>query len=402
MTSPPDKLDVKYGIDEIKAHKANKRVLIVAGEASGDQYGAELIREVGALSPDTLFFGVGGRKMRQAGLLALVRSEEVTVVGLIEVLKHLRTIKGALDLLKGSMRALRPDLIVLIDFPDFNFRVADAAVKLGKDGEKIPIFYYISPQVWAWRRGRVKTIARFVDKMVVIFPFEVDIYREAGVDAEFLGHPLMDVVAGVEGSLKGSGDAEAKGGRPNVALLPGSRRSEIEKHLAHLLGASEIIKREYPNASFTIPLAPTLEIEDVSPYIEDSQLNVSVVKDSFHGVVRGADIAIVSSGTATIETALMGTPMVVVYRLNYLTYLIARLLVRVDYIAMVNLVAKKQVVPELIQSDVNAENIARHALAILSDDTVIKRMREDLSEVRRRIGKPGASARVAERVVSFL
>ncbi|MBN1574371.1 MAG: lipid-A-disaccharide synthase [Deltaproteobacteria bacterium] len=402
MTSPPDKLDGKYGIDEIKAHVAKKRVLIVAGEASGDQYGAELMREVAALSPDTLFFGVGGSKMRDAGLLALVRSEEITVVGLVEVVKHLKTIKGALDLLKESMRALKPDLIVLIDFPDFNFRVADAAVKLGKDGGKMPIFYYISPQVWAWRRGRVKTIARFADKMVVIFPFEVNIYREAGVDVEFLGHPLMDVVAGVERRLKGGGDAKVGGGKPNVALLPGSRRSEIERHLSHLLGASEIIKRKYPDASFTIPLAPTLEMEDVAPYLEDTSLNVAVVKDSFHRVVRGADIAIVSSGTATIETALMGTPMVVVYRLNYLTYMIARLLVRVDYIAMVNLVAKKRVVPELIQSDVNAENIARHVISILSDDAVMKRMREDLSEVRRRIGKPGASARVAERIMNFL
>lgn len=401
MTSQPDKRDRKYTIDEIKVCAVEKRVLIVAGEASGDQYGAELLREVKALSPDTLFFGVGGSKMREAGLLALVKSEEITVVGLVEVLKHLKTIKGALDLLKESMRELSPDLIILIDFPDFNFRVADAAVKIKRGGGKTPIFYYISPQVWAWRRGRVKTIAKFVDKMVVIFPFEVDIYKEAGVDAEFLGHPLMDVVARVEGKLN-RGETANKGGKPSVALLPGSRRSEIERHLAHLLGASEIIKREYPDASFTIPLAPTLEMEDVAHYLEDTPLDVAVVKDSFHSVVRGADIAIVSSGTATIETALMGTPMVVVYRLNQLTYMIARLLVKVDYIAMVNLVAKKRVVPELIQSDVNAENIARHALAILSDDAVMKEMKEDLSEVRRRIGEPGASARVAERVASFL
>lgn len=404
MTSPPDKHDKKYSIDEICAHEAKRRVLIVAGEASGDQYGGELIREVKALSPDTIFFGVGGKKMREAGLLSLVKSEEITVVGLIEVLKHIKTIKGALDLLKESMRILRPDLILLIDFPDFNFRVANAAVNLkrGADGGKIPIFYYISPQVWAWRRGRVKTIARLVDKMVVIFPFEVDIYKKAGVDVEFLGHPLMDVVAGVEGALKKDSSSKAGEGRPNVALLPGSRKSEIERHLVHLLGAAEIIKKEYPNASFILPLAPTLEIEDISSYIENSSLDVAVVKDSFHKVVSGADIAIVSSGTATIETALMGTPMVVVYRLNYLTYLIARLLIKVDYIAMVNLVAKRPVVPELIQSEVNAENIARHALAILSDDTVMSRIKDDLSEVRRRIGKSGASARVAERVVSFL
>lgn len=404
MTSPPDRDDRKYSIEEIVARGAKRKILIVAGEASGDQYGAELIREVGALSPDTLFFGVGGKKMRQAGLLPLVRSEEVTVVGLVEVLKHIGTIKGALDLLKESMRALSPDLIILIDFPDFNFRVAEAAVKLKRsgDGGKTPIFYYISPQVWAWRRGRVKTIARLVDKMVVIFPFEVDIYREAGVDVEFLGHPLMDVVAGVEGKAKRGGKVKAGGGRPKVALLPGSRRSEIERHLEHLLGAAEIIKEEYPDASFTIPLAPTLTMDDVSPYLDDSTLDVDVVEDSFHRVVGDADIAIVSSGTATIETALMGTPMVVVYRLNSLTYLIARLLIRVDYIAMVNLVAEKRLVPELIQHEVNAENIARHVISILKDDAAMGEMKDGLAEVKRRIGKPGASARVAERVVGFL
>ncbi len=398
-TSRPKKIETNISFEEIEALSAKKKVLIVAGEASGDQYGAELIKEVRALSPDTVFFGVGGKKMRDAGLYALVNSEVVTVVGLVEVLKHIKPIKNALDSLKESMKVLRPDLVILIDFPDFNFRVAKAAVNL--KGSKIPIFYYISPQVWAWRRGRIKTIAGFVDKMVVIFPFEENIYKQAGVDVEFLGHPLMDLISDVDGASVEK-VAKDEGGGPSVALLPGSRKSEIERHLPHLLGAGEIIKEKYPNATFTIPLALTLDTEDITPWIEESSIKVEIVKDAFHRVVREADIAIVTSGTATIETALMGTPMVVVYRLNSLTYLIARMLIRVDYIAMVNLVAGKKIVPELIQSEVNAENIARHALSILSDNVAIKKMKDDLSEVKRRIGKPGASARVAERVVSFL
>ncbi len=398
-TSRPKKFDTNIGVAEIDALSAKKKVLIVAGEASGDQYGAELIKEVRALSPDTIFFGVGGKKMRDAGLYALVNSEVVTVVGLVEVLKHIKPIKNALDSLKESMKILRPDLIILIDFPDFNFRVAKAAINL--KGSKIPILYYISPQVWAWRRGRIKTIAGFVDKMVVIFPFEEDIYKEAGVDVEFLGHPLMDLISDVDGASVEK-VVKDEGGGPFVALLPGSRKSEIERHLPHLLGAGEIIKKKYPNATFTIPLALTLDTEDITPWLEDSSIQVDIVKDAFHRVVREADIAIVTSGTATIETALMGTPMVVVYRLNSLTYLIARMLIRVDYIAMVNLVAGNKVVPELIQSEVNAENIANHALSILSDDAAIKKMKDDLSEVKRRIGKPGASARVAKSVVSFL
>jgi lipid-A-disaccharide synthase len=371
---------------------APKRVLIVAGEASGDLYGGELIREVKKLSSDVVFYGVGGKKMREAGLVCAVRTEDLTVVGLFEVIKHIGPIKRALSLLKDTMSEIKPDLVVLIDFPDFNFRVAKSAKKAG-----IPVFYYISPQVWAWRRGRVRTMAKLIDKMIVIFPFEVEIFKEAGIDVEFLGHPLMDVISAVEGNLV---KEEKKGIK--VALLPGSRIGEIKRHMAPLLGAGEIIKERYPNASFVVPVAPTLALEEISSYLDGSKISVGVMEDSFQQVVKSADIALVSSGTATIETALLGTPMVVIYRLNPLTYILARLLIRVDYIAMVNLVAGRLVVPELIQWDVTAENVAGCALEILESKELIKKMREDLLEVRGKIGNPGASKRVAERVMQFL
>ncbi len=378
--------------DIAKVKGAPKKVLIVAGEASGDLYGGELIREVKKLSSDVVFYGVGGKRMREAGLVCAVRTEDLTVVGLFEVIKHIGPIKRALSFLKGTMGEIKPDLVVLIDFPDFNFRVAKSAKKAG-----IPVFYYISPQVWAWRRGRVVTMAELVDKMIVIFPFEVEIFKEAGVDVEFLGHPLMDVISAVEGHLV---KEEKKGVR--VALLPGSRIGEINRHMPPLLGAAEIIKEKYPDASFVMPVAPTLLPEEISSYLEDSKISVEVVTDSFQQVVKGADIALVSSGTATIETALLGTPMVVIYRLNPLTYLLARLLIRVDYIAMVNLVAGRLVVPELIQGDVTAEKVAGYALEILGDKKMAKNMREGLLEVRGKIGKSGASKRVAERVMQFL
>lgn len=378
--------------DITKVKGAPKRVLIVAGEASGDLYGGELIREVKNLSSDVVFYGVGGKKMREAGLACAVRTEELTVVGLVEVIRHIGPIKRALSFLKDTMSDIRPDLVVLIDFPDFNFRVAKSAKKAG-----IPVFYYISPQVWAWRRGRVRTMAKLIDKMIVIFPFEMEIFKEADVDVEFLGHPLMDVISAVEGDLV---TAKAKGLR--VALLPGSRIGEIKRHMAPLLGAGEIIKEKYPNASFVVPVAPTLALEEISSYLDGSKISVDIKEDSFQQVVKGADIALVSSGTATIETALLGTPMVVIYRLNPLTYLLARLLIRVDYIAMVNLVAGRLVVPELIQGDVTAEKVAGRALEILGSKKMMKKMREDLLEVRGKIGKPGASKRVAERVMQFL
>ncbi len=369
-----------------------KRVLIVAGEASGDLYGGQLIREVAGIAPRVSFLGIGGASMRDAGLDALVRSEDISVVGLVEVIRHLGVIKRALKRVTESIRATRPDLVLLIDFPDFNFRVARAARKAN-----VPVFYYISPQVWAWRRGRVKTLAGLVDKMIVIFPFEVDIYREAGVDVEFLGHPLVDVVRQYR-----KRPVQAKRRHPVVALLPGSRRGEIERHMPVMLEAARIIAGQIPDASFTIPLAPTLQREDIGRYLEDFPIPVTVREGAFHEVVAGADAAVVSSGTATVETALMGTPMVVIYRLNALTFALARLLVRVPYIAMVNLISGRLVVPELIQNEASGEAIARELLVILKDDAKRGRMKKELGEVAARIGEPGASRRVARRVVEFL
>jgi lipid-A-disaccharide synthase len=371
---------------------AAKRVLIVAGEASGDLYGGQLIREVTHLAPLTSFFGVGGISMRKAGLSVLCRSEDITVVGLFEVIAHLGVIRRALKSVTESIRTARPDLVVLIDFPDFNFRVARAAVRSG-----VPVFYYISPQVWAWRRGRVKTLARLVDKMIVIFPFEVDIYRKAGVDVEFLGHPLVDEV-----SEKLKGLTIGKKTAPVIALLPGSRKGEVERHMPVMREAARIISENVPNASFTVPLAPTLVREDIERYLAGSPIPIQVREGAFHEVVKGADVAVVSSGTATVETALLGTPMVVIYRLNPLTFFLARMLIKVPYIAMVNLISGRLVVPELIQDQASPEGIAREALAILNDGAKRRRMKEDLREVGRVVGRPGASRRVAGRVVEFL
>ncbi len=371
---------------------AAKRVLIVAGEASGDLYGGQLIREVTGLAPGTSFSGIGGASMRRAGLSALCRSEDISVVGLFEVIRHLGVIRRALKAVTESIRTARPDLVVLIDFPDFNFRVARAAHRAG-----VPVFYYISPQVWAWRRGRVKTLARLVDKMIVIFPFEVDIYRKAGVDVEFLGHPLVDEVTRKLRTLTTTTRRS-----PVVALLPGSRRGEIERHMPVMCRAARIIADAVPRVSFTLPLAPTLVREDIDTYLADCPVPISVYEGAFHKVVKGADVAVVSSGTATVETALVGTPMVVIYRLNTLTFMLARLLIRVPYIAIVNLVSGRRVVPELIQHEASADAISREVLVILNDGAKRRKMIADLRGVARIIGRPGASRRVAARVVEFL
>jgi len=378
--------------DKERILRAEKRVLIISGEASGDTYGAELIRHVISMKPKTEFFGIGGQKMRDAGLTALFHAEEVSVVGFIEILKQLRPILKALSLLKRSVRDLNPDLVILIDFPDFNFRIARAAKKAG-----VPVFYYVSPQVWAWRRGRVKTIVKNVDRMIVIFPFEVDFYREAGVSVEFYGHPIMDVIG------EGYGDARTfDPARPMIALLPGSRHGEVERHMDVLLEAGCLIMEKIPGARFCVPLAPGLSEDVISPYLERSVLSVEVIHGDFHRVVGTSDVAIACSGTATLETALLGTPMVVYYRLNPMTYLLGRMLIQVDYISMVNLISRESVVPELIQDDANPENIAREALRLLTDDAARGEMIEKLKAVKRAVGLPGASRRVAMRVTDFL
>lgn len=372
--------------------RAEKRVLIVSGEASGDTYGAELIRHVKNMKPKTEFFGIGGKKMRDAGLTALFHAEDISVVGFVEILKQLGPILKALSLLKRSVRELKPDLVILIDFPDFNFRIARAAKKAG-----VPVFYYVSPQVWAWRRGRVKTIVKNVDRMIVIFPFEVDFYREAGVSVEFYGHPIMDVIG------EGYGDErEYDPENPLIALLPGSRHGEVERHMDVLLEAGRLIRDKVPGARFCIPLAPTLTENVIAPYLERSALSVEVIHDDFHRVVGTSDVAIACSGTATLETALLGTPMVVYYRLNPMTYFLGRMLIQVDYISMVNLIARESVVPELIQDDANPENIARETIKLLTDDTARDEMIEKLQNVKETVGLPGASRRVALRVADFL
>ncbi|MBN1880899.1 MAG: lipid-A-disaccharide synthase [Deltaproteobacteria bacterium] len=378
--------------DTARILQAEKRVLIVSGEASGDTYGAELIKHIKSMKPGTEFFGVGGQKMRDAGLVALSRAEDVSVVGFVEIFKQLRPILKALSSLKRSVRELTPDLVILIDFPDFNFRIARAAKRAG-----VPVFYYVSPQVWAWRRGRVKTIKKNVDRMIVIFPFEVDFYREAGVSVEFYGHPIMDVIG------EGNGDDRLfDRKRPQVALLPGSRHGEVERHMDVLLRAGRLIMEEIPGAKFRIPLAPTLTEDLISPYLERTPLPVEIVHGDFHRVVGASDVAIACSGTATLETALLGTPMVVYYRLNPMTYFLGRMLIQVDYISIINLIARESVVPELIQDDANPENIARETLRLLTDDAARGGMIEKLKDVKKAVGLPGASRRIAARVADFL
>jgi lipid-A-disaccharide synthase len=368
-------------------------LLVVAGEASGDLHGARLLSELKRLVPGIRAFGLGGDEMRAAGLEAVAHSSEISVVGITEVLKILPRARQIFASLLREADRRRPRLAVLIDFPDFNLRLAGELKARG-----IVVVYYISPQVWAWRRRRVKEIARVVDRMLVLFPFEVDFYRGHGVEVVHVGHPLVDEVP----ALPGVWDrGEPEGGPYRVALLPGSRASEVEALLPTMLESVRRLAAELPVAVRLIK-APTIPRDLVKEAVEFAGIPVEVVSEDRFAAIADSHLALCASGTATLEVGLLGTPMVVVYRLGSWTYLLAKMLVRLPYVSLVNLVLGRKVVPELIQGGANPQGIAAEAGEILTDPAVRERMRTGLTELRARLGEGGASGRAAQEVAALL
>jgi lipid-A-disaccharide synthase len=366
-----------------------KRVFLAAGEASGDLQAAILVRALRARRGDLEFWGVGGERMESEGVRLILRSEELAVVGLAEVLERLPRIFEALTRVAGALGELHPDLFVPVDFPDFNFRLLPRAFRLG-----IPTVYYISPQLWAWRPGRVRVLRRFVRRVVVIFPFEEEFYRAHRVPVTWVGHPLVDLLLpaappGVERTRLGL--AATLG--PAVALLPGSRHSEVRRIAPLLRGTAEAVDRARAAAGE----APVTWIAGLAPGLAPAELDLPGVRHWLSGTdaLRAADFGIVASGTVTLEALLLERPVIVTYRLNPLTYALARHAVRVEHIAMANLVAGHRVVPELVQDEARPETLAGAALAWLRDPTARPAAVEGLRKARARLGPSGAADRAA-------
>ena len=371
--------------------KKNKTIMIVAGEASGDMHGANLVREMLRIDPALNFYGIGGKKLREEGVKLLANASDMAVVGLTEVISKLGSILKIMGMMKRSLDERRPDLVILIDYPDFNLPLANAAKKRG-----IKIFYYISPQVWAWRKGRIGQIKKTVDKMAVILPFEVDTYGQEGFAVNYVGHPLLDMVKlnySKQESRKKFGLAENK---ITIGILPGSRLSEVGKLMPELLRASEILAQKMPEVQFVLPLADTLEEKIITKIISGFNVKVKIISGNTYDVISCADLALVASGTATLETALLGIPMVIVYKISLLSYLIGRLIVDVKNIGLVNIIAGKTIVPELIQGDACGKRIAVEALAILTNEEKKQEMIKELMAIRARLGEPGAAIRAAQ------
>jgi lipid-A-disaccharide synthase len=374
-----------------------RRMLLVAGEASGDLHGADLVRELRVTLPDLEVFGLGGERLREAGMQTVADASDVATVGLMQVGGRLRILWRTYRALAHRLRDDPPDLCVLIDFPEFNLRLARLAKRAG-----VPVLYYIGPQVWAWRRGRVRKIARRVDRLAVVFPFEPALYAERLPSVEFVGHPLLDrvrVTRGREETLRAHGLDPA---RRTVLLLPGSRPSEIDYLLGHLLDAVRLLGRDAA-LQFPLAVAHTLSADEVRGRVRASGVDVTVHEGDTYNLIAAADVALVSSGTATLECALLDRPMVIVYRLGPLSYALGRLLVRgVRYIGMPNIVAGREVVPELLQGKATGSRIAAAARAILDDPARHATMVEDLREVRRRLGRGGAAGRAAAIALEML
>ena len=368
---------------------SSSSIVIVAGETSGDLHGAKLVTALQARNDRLDFHGVGGPALRRAGVKILVDAAALSVVGLTEAVAKLPAILNGLRTVKRNLRELKPDLLILIDFPDFNLKLAAEAKKIG-----IRVLYYISPQIWAWRPGRVKQIARLVDHMAVILPFEEEFYKNYQVPVTFVGHPLLDH------PLPASDQAIKKtNSRPLVVgLLPGSRENEIVRHVPVMLEAAAMLKARFRGLRFLISHAPAVRREQLELLVRKNlpDIDLEIFSNPVEEMFQHCRMLVAASGTVTLQAAIYGMPMVIIYKVSPVSYLLGRVLVRVKNIGLVNLVAENEIVPELLQYDATPSNIADAVSEILSDSDKQQRMRAELVKVRDRLGEPGASERLAD------
>jgi lipid-A-disaccharide synthase len=381
------------------------RVMISCGEPSGDLYAGALATEISRREPGADVFGFGGPRLAAAGARLIGDFQGISVTGLTEALRVLPRSFAMLRLLAAAARDQRPDVFVAIDFPDFNFRLMAAVHRLG-----IPVVYYVSPQLWAWRPGRMQTMKRYVDRVLVIFPFEEELYRRADVPVEFVGHPLVDLVRVRQPRAALLKEHGLEPAAPTVALLPGSRPNELRRIVPGIAASLPLIASRVPGVQFIVAAAPNLAESLFAPLASSipprssvgSGLSrtVPIVHERTDDVLAACDVVITASGTATVQAALHERPMVVVYKLSPLTYRLGKPFVCVDTYAMANLVAGKRIVPELIQSDFTAERVAEACVRLLTDEQLRRNTQDELRRVRERLGGAGASGRAADAVLT--
>lgn len=373
------------------------KLMMLAGEASGDLQAANLIKSLRSIDHNLEIFGMGGKKMAAEGAEILYDITDLAIVGFFEVLRHIGAFKKIFEKLSGLLETRKPDAVILVDYPGFNLRFA----KVAKE-KNIPVIYYISPQVWAWGENRVHEIKGCVDKMIVIFGFEENIYRQAGIKASFVGHPFLDIVKPVWKKEEAIKTCHLRHDSIKVALMPGSRKKEIERHLPPMLAACELIKSRIPNAEFIISRIKELDQDLYARIIRHSKIKPHSLDNRPYEVMDIADLVIVSSGSATLEAGIMEKPMVIIYKTSFLTWLLAKNLIKIPDVGLVNIVAGKRIVPELMQFKANPKNIAKESLAILNNPKRIHEIKENLKKMKSRLGEQGASSRAAHIIYKFL
>ena len=369
----------------------NPHLVIVAGEDSGDFHGANLAAALRQKLPQCRLSGIGGQKMKESGVELIFPSSRLAVVGITEVISRLPDILAGRSAIRKHLHESRPDLLILIDFPDFNLHlVAPYARRL-----KIPIVYYISPQVWAWRQGRVASINKLVEKILVILPFEEEFYRQRGVAVEYVGHPLLDEFKTFR--------CKPRSERPYIALIPGSRNGEVRRLLPLMLTAAQLYAREKPKTRFLIPLAPSISHELIQELLPANLANrITLVRQPLSKALQKVSFALVTSGTATLETALAEVPMVVIYKVNQLSYQLGKRLISVPHISLVNLIAEREIVPELIQDEALPEKITAKIRSMLDNPKNYLNICRKLKGVKKKLGKAGAPERASEAIISIL
>ncbi len=375
----------------------NKLIMIIAGEPSGDLYGANLINDLKKLDNSLEFIGAGGKKMKQAGLKGITDMDALAVVGFKEVLGKIGDLRKTFDILFETMKQEKPDCLILIDYPGFNLRMAKVAKQEG-----FPVFYYISPQVWAWGKDRIEKIKRYVNKMFVILPFEKEFYAQHNINVEFLGHPLLDIVKPSLSKEDAFSHFNFNPKNKLIGVLPGSRWEEVKLSMPIMADACKIISKEIQNVQFGILVSENIDVSKLESLLAKKDQQFQLIKDKSYDFMNICDLLLVNSGTASLEIAILGKPMIIIYKFSVLSWLLVKMLVKIPYFGLVNLVKGKKIVPEFFQFEVTASGIAQEALNILSDENRIKLMQEGFSEVKMKLGKEGASPRIAQAILKEL
>ncbi len=375
---------------------AQIKILIVCGEASGDLNAANLAKKIFELNPDTKIYAVGGPLLRQAGAQVFYDIKGISVIGLIDALKKLPKFFSLKKLVLQKICDERPDAIILVDFSGFNLRLAKQINKT------TPTIYYVSPQVWASRQGRIESIRKYTHRMIVLFKFEEEFYKQRGIDVDFVGHPLLDTVRPSMERKEFCAKFNINSSKTTIALLPGSRNTEIKNILPVMLESAYLINKNLKGAQFLIAKSPQVSQDIYNQLIQGLDLNLKLIEGKTYDCLNICDFALVASGTATLETAILQKPFVIIYKMNYLNYLLYRPQVMVPFIGIVNIIAGRKIIPEFVQFNATAKRIADQVLKTLKDPSEINRIKTDLKQITSSLGEPGASLRAAKIILNHL